>query len=281
MTASNEERPLRFEPEEACPPSVALVVGLQGAVLVVAPTVLNVAIAIRSTGLGDDYLAWSVFAGMVVCGIITAAQALQFGRFGSGHVALTYPAAMFIAIMVMAIEAAGPATFASLMIVCSLVQVALAWWLPTLRRIITPTVSGTVTMLVAVSVLPIAFNSVQDLPAGAPLVAGPAIAGVTLLVSVIVMLRATGRWRLVAPFISILAGAVCRRPFRRTQRGAHHRRRLASAFPPCLPWISPSFRARSSGPCCPPSPYSRWCSESRPSAMAWLFSRAPAAGRGP
>ena len=213
MTASNEERPLRFEPEEACPPSVALVVGLQGAVLVVAPTVLNVAIAIRSTGLGDDYLAWSVFAGMVVCGIITAAQALQFGRFGSGHVALTYPAAMFIAIMVVAIEAAGPATFASLMIVCSLVQVALAWWLPTLRRIITPTVSGTVTMLVAVSVLPIAFNSVQDLPAGAPVVAGPTIAGVTLLVSVIVMLRATGRWRLVAPFISILAGAAAAAPF--------------------------------------------------------------------
>ena len=206
MTARNEERPLRFEPEEACPPSVVLVVGLQGALLVVAPTVLNVAIAIRSTGLGDDYLAWSVFAAMVVCGVITAAQALQVGRFGSGHVALSYPAAMFIAIMVMAINAAGPGTFASLMIVCSLVQVALAWWLPTLRRIITPTVSGTVTMLVAVSVLPIAFNSVQDLPAGAPLAAGPTIAGVTLLVSVIVMLRATGRWRLVAPFISILAG---------------------------------------------------------------------------
>ncbi len=174
--------------------------------LIVAPTVLNVAIAIRSSGLDDTYLAWSVFAAMLICGAITAGQAMRLWRFGAGHIALSWPAAMFIAVTVAAISAAGPATFASLLVVCSLVQVALAWWLPVLRRIITPTVSGTVTMLVAVSVLPIAFDTVQDLPPNAPAVAGPAIAGVTLLVSVIVMLRASGRWRLVAPFISILAG---------------------------------------------------------------------------
>ena len=206
MAANSTEQPIQFEPEETCPLSTALLVGFQGAVLIVAPTVLNVAIAIRSSGLDDIYLAWSVFAGMLICGAITAGQALQVGRFGAGHIALSWPAAMFIAIMVGTISAAGPATFASLMVVCSLIQVALAWWLPLLRRIITPTVSGTVTMLVAVSVLPIAFDTVRDLPPNAPTFAGPAIAGATLLVSVIVMLRASGRWRLVAPFISILAG---------------------------------------------------------------------------
>ena len=96
--------------------------------------------------------------------------------------------------------------FATVMVVCSLVQIALAWWLPTLRRIITPVVSGTVTMLVAVSVLPIAFDSVQDLPADALPISGPAIAGVTLLASVIATLRASVRWRLVTPLIGILAG---------------------------------------------------------------------------
>ena len=206
MANNSAEQAIRFEPEEVCPLSTALLVGFQGAVLIVAPTVLNVAIAIRSSGLDDSYLTWSVFAGMLICGVITAGQALQLGRFGAGHVALTWPAAMFIAIMVGTISAAGPATFAGLMVVCSLIQVALAWWLPLLRRIITPTVSGTVTMLVAVSVLPIAFDTVQDLPPNSPALAGPAIAGVTLLVSVIMMLRASGRWRLVAPFISILAG---------------------------------------------------------------------------
>ena len=134
-------------------------------------------------------------------------------RFGAGHVVLAWPAAMFIAIMVSTVTAAGLATFASLMIVCSLMQVALAWWLPTLRRIVTPTVAGTVTMLIAVSVLPIAFDTVGDLPDDAPRAAGPTIAGVTLLVSVIVAMKASGRWRLVAPFTSILAGCAAAAAF--------------------------------------------------------------------
>ena len=206
MTARNSDQPIRFEPEEACPPSIALLVGFQGAALVLAPMVLNVAIAIRSSGLDDGYLTWSVFAAMLICAGVTALQASQMWRFGAGHVVLAWPAAMFIAIMVATISVAGPATFASLLIVCSFIQIALAWWLPTLRRIVTPAVSGTVTMLIAVSVLPIAFDSVRDLPANASVAAGPAIAGTTLLVSVIVALRARGRWRLIAPFISVLAG---------------------------------------------------------------------------
>ena len=197
---------IQFEPEEACPPSIALLVGSQGALLVLAPMVLNVAIAIRSSGLGDTYLTWGVFAAMLICASITALQALQLWRFGSGHVVLSWPAAMFIAIMALTITTAGFETFVSLMIVCSLIQVALAWWLPTLRRIVTPVVSGTVTMLIAISVLPIAFDTIGDLPEGSPVAAGPVIAGVTLLASVVVALKASGRWRLVAPFISILAG---------------------------------------------------------------------------
>ena len=206
MTASNPEQPIRFEPEETCPPSIALLVGFQGAALVLAPTVMHVAIAIRSSGLDDSYLTWGVFAAMLISAVITMLQAFQLPRFGAGHVVLTWPGAMFIAVMVATISRAGPATFASLLVVCSLIQVALAWWLPTLRRIVTPAVSGTVTMLIAVSILPIAFDTVGDLPADAPPTAGPVIAGITLLVSVIVTLRTTGRWRVVAPFISILAG---------------------------------------------------------------------------
>ena len=208
LTAGSADQPVRFEPEEACSPSTTLLVGFQGAALVLAPTVLNVAVAIRSSGLDDTYLTWSVFAALLISAAITALQAFQLWRFGAGHIVLTCPAALFIGIMVATIAAAGPSTFMSLLVVCCVVQVALAWWLPTLRRIFTPVVTGTVTMLIAVSVLPIAFDSVQDLPDGTTPVSGPVIAGTTLLVSVIVTLAAKGRWRLVGPFISILAGCV-------------------------------------------------------------------------
>ena len=206
MTAANAEQPIRFEPEEACSVPVALAVGFQGAALVLAPMVLNVAIAIRAAGLGDDRLNWGVFAAMIICAAVTALQAYQLRRFGAGHVVLAWPAAMFITIMVASVSSGGPAMFASLLVICSLVQIGLAWWLPTLRRIITPVVSGTVTMLIAVSVLPIAFDAVQDLPAGTPSGAGPVIAGATLLVSVVMTLRARGRMRIVAPLTSIVAG---------------------------------------------------------------------------
>ena len=199
-------------------------VGFQGAALVLAPTVLNVAVAVRSSGLDDAYLTWSVFAALLISAAITALQAFQIWRFGAGHIVLTCPAALFIGIMVATISAAGPSTFMSLLVVCCVVQIALAWWLPTLRRIFTPVVTGTVTMLIAVSVLPIAFDSVQDLPDGAPPVSGPAIAGTTLLVSVILTLGAKGRWRLVGPFISILAGCVVAAAF-----GLIDADRLASA----------------------------------------------------
>ena len=208
MTTPNADQPIRIEVDEACPPSTALVVGSQGAALMLAPTVLNVVLAVRSSGLDDTYLTWSVFAALLVSAMITAFQAVQLRRFGAGHVVLTCPAALFIGIMVATISAAGPSTFASLLVVSSVIQVALAWWLPTLRRIFTPVVTGTVTMLIAVSVLPIAFDSIQDLPSGASKLSGPVIAGTTLLVSVVVALGARGRWRLVGPFISILVGCL-------------------------------------------------------------------------
>jgi NCS2 family nucleobase:cation symporter-2/xanthine permease XanP len=208
LTNGNDEQSIRFEPEEACPPSITLLVGFQGAALVLAPTVLNVAIGIRSAGLNDAYLTWSVFAAMLISASVMALQASQLWRLGAGHVILTHPAAMFIAIMVVTISAAGPGTFALLLVVCSFIQMALAWWLPTLRRIVTPAVSGTVTMLIAVSVMPIALDAIGDLPPDSPPAAGPVIAAVTLLASVIVTLRAKGRWRLVAPFLSILAGCI-------------------------------------------------------------------------
>lgn len=76
---------------------------------------------------------------------------------------------LFIGIMVAANTAGGPATLASLLVVTSLAQIALAWWLPVLRRIITPVMMDTVMILFAVTILPIAFDGTR-LPST---VAGP------------------------------------------------------------------------------------------------------------
>lgn len=208
MSSRSTEQPIRFEADEVCPPLIALLVGLQGAALVLAPTVLIVAITVRSSGLDDTYLTWSVFAALLINAAVTALQSFQIWRFGGGHVVISGPTMQFIGITVVTISEAGPSTLASLLVVSCVIQIAFAWWLPTLRRIVTPLVSGTVMILIAVTVLPLAFDNIQTLSGDAPNSAGPTIAGVTLLVSVIMTLRARGRWRLVAPFISIVVGCL-------------------------------------------------------------------------
>jgi len=200
--------PVQYEADQSCPPLVALAVGFQGAALVLAPTVLVVAISIRASGLDDTYLTWGVFAALLINAAVTALQAFQAWRFGGGHIVITGPTAQFIGITVAAISAAGPHTLASLLVVSFLIQVALAWWLPALRRIVTPVVTGTVMILLSLTILPIAFDNIQTLPEGAAAGAAPAIAGVTLLVSVVMTLRARGRSRLIAPFISIVVGCL-------------------------------------------------------------------------
>lgn len=206
MSSRGAELPIQFEPEEATSLWVTLVVGAQGAVLILAPTVLNVAVAIQASNLDDTHLAWGVFTALLITAAITALQAFQIWRFGGGHIVLTSPAALFIAVMAASMSAAGPSMFASLLVICCVIQIGLAFWLPALRRIFTPVVIGTVTMLIAVSVLPIAFNSMQNLPDDAPTVSSPLIVAATVIVSIIMTLRARGRWRLAGPFISIVAG---------------------------------------------------------------------------
>ena len=200
-------RRIRYEPDERCPPLVTLGVAMQGVVLVLANTVLMVTIIVRAAGEDDSYLAWAVFAALIVAGVTTALQAARVGRFGAGHVLMTGAGPHFIAISVVALTQAGLATLASLIVVSSLFQFAMAAWLPFLRRLITPVVSGTALMLIAVTVMPIAVGRIADAPDGAP-PAGPLIvAALTLAVTTAMALRASGVWRLWAPLSGILAGS--------------------------------------------------------------------------
>ena len=73
----------------------------------------------------------------------------------------------FIAVAVLAMMTGGLALLASLIVVSSLVQFALAEWLPLLRRVITPVVSGTALMLIAVTVMSVAIARLGEVPEGA------------------------------------------------------------------------------------------------------------------
>ena len=199
-------RRIRYEPGDACPPLATLGVAAQGVVLVLANTVLMVTIVVGAAGEGDVYLTWAVFAALIIAGVTTALQAAHVARFGAGHILMTGAGPHFIAISVVALTETGLPTLASLIVVASLFQFAMAAWLPFLRRIITPIVSGTALMLIGVTVMPIAVGRIAGAPEGAA-ASGPLIvAGVTLAVAIGMALRASGVWRLWAPLSGIAAG---------------------------------------------------------------------------
>ena len=199
-------RAVRYEPDEKPPQTLSFGLGFQHAALCIAGVVLTPVIVLRAAGEGEPYLSWAVFAALAVSGLTTVLQAVRVGRVGAGYILLMGTSGAFIAVCVTALAEGGPALLATLIVVSSLFQFLLSARLSWLRRIFTPTVAGTVIMLIPVTVMPIIFGMLTDAPEGASPAAAPASAAATLLVIVGLALRAPGIWRLWVPIIGIAAG---------------------------------------------------------------------------
>ncbi|MCY4621675.1 MAG: hypothetical protein OXD34_07570 [bacterium] len=197
---------IRYEPEDACPLPAAAGVAIQGVMLILPTAVVIVAVIAGAAGQHDSYLEWMVFAALLVGGFTTALQAGRIGRLGTGHLVIALVSPSYIAVSLLALSRGGPALLATLLLVAALIQFALAGWLSSLRVLITPVVSGTVLMLIAATILPVAFDRLDEVPSGAPPAAGVVIAAVTLAVTAGLILRGAGAWRLWTSLIGIVTG---------------------------------------------------------------------------
>ena len=206
MATSSVNQAVRYEPDERPPLLLSIGIGLQVAILIIAPVVITVAIVFKIAGQSAEYLAWGAFAALLVSGIATVLQAARVWRIGAGHILIMGTSGAFIAVCAAALLKAGPATMASLIVVSSLFQFALAARLAWLRRIFTPVVCGTVIMLIAATVMPIIFAIMMDVPEGAPDIAAPVTALATIIVTVGLVLRAPPTLRLWSPIIGIAVG---------------------------------------------------------------------------
>ena len=207
-TASLNRRDVRYEPDDRPPLLLTTGLGLQYALLSIAGIIITPTIMITSAGGSDAYLTWAVFAALVVSGIATIVQAIRIGRVGAGYILVMGSTGAFLAVSVSALELGGPGLLASLIVMSSLVQFVLAAKMSLLRRIFTPTVAGTVLILIPVTVAHLVIRKLNDVPEGASAATAPVVAGVTLLVTLVIALRASGIWRLWAPAIGIIAGTL-------------------------------------------------------------------------
>ena len=227
LAAQQENDQIHYEPDEQCPLLVSFIAGFQGVLLVLTPMVTAVTTTALVAGQSEEYLVWSAFAAILICGLITALQAGRLWRIGTGHVLLTSASVSLIVVSVPALVAGGPGLLAAVVVAGALAQFALSLWLPLLRRIITPAVTGTALMLLAATVIHIAAERVTALPNDVTSLSGPVVALITLVALAALGLRMSGAWRLWVPLIAIGAGCVASFPF-----GLYDFRMLAEA-----PWV--------------------------------------------
>ena len=214
MAAGDAQRGpgVRYEPDERPPAAVALACGLQLLLLGLAGMVLIPTMVIQAVGGTDAYLSWAVFWAVAVSGVCAALQAVRLGRVGAGYVLAMGPPAAFIGVSVSALAEGGPALLAALVVASSFVPIAISMRLALFRRLLTPTIVGTVNMLVPATVLPVVFGRLTEAPPGAPAMAAPLTALATVVVISGISLKGGATLRLWAPLVGVVAGSAVAGP---------------------------------------------------------------------
>ena len=219
---------IRYQPDENPPIPLIISLGLQLAGLNIAAVMFVPMVVVRAAGETEAYLSWAVLTAVMICGITTILQALRFGRVGAGHVIVMCAPAAFIPVCIMALSEGGPAMMATLVVISSLVPPALSWQLPLFRRILTPSVSGTIIMLIPVTVLPVVPQLLGSDAEGGALTGSALSFFATALIICAIALKAPAGMRVWAAVIGVVTGSIIAATF-----GLYDVERLAGA-----PWIA-------------------------------------------
>ncbi len=181
--------------------------GAQFSLIASATLLVTPVIVARESGLGVSYLLWMVFASLVVVGLSTLIQVRRIGPVGANALLPMFTAAVSIPFCITAVVDGGPGTLMTLVIFTAIIQLVISRWVVILRRIVTPTVSGIVIMILSVTLASVVFalmdGSAQEEPVAAPLTAL-----ITLVVVAALSLRRSAVIRLWGPVIGIVAGCI-------------------------------------------------------------------------
>ncbi|MDZ4731922.1 MAG: hypothetical protein SH820_18490 [Xanthomonadales bacterium] len=157
-TSNSQGIDLRYSVEESHPILLSTLLAAQTVLLIVAGIVLTPAIVLRGANVPASMEGGVIFFALFISGLITILRARKVWRFGAGFILLMGTSGAFIAVGISALEAGGMSLLMTLIVASSLIQFLLANRLGLLRKIITPLVGGTTIMLLAVTVMPIAFG---------------------------------------------------------------------------------------------------------------------------
>ena len=198
----------RYGVDERPPPLTALGLGTQGALLNVPPMVLYPLIAVQIAGGSSAAADWLVFISLVASGVTMVLQTMRVGIVGSGRHLSSVPSAVAIPFCALALAEGGPKTMAALVLLAGLFGFGVALRLSVLRRIFNPTVTGTISILLVITIISVVLEKVGDVPESGVNAAGLLCGGITLLSTLAFLLRKPGFWRVWGPLFGLALGCV-------------------------------------------------------------------------
>ena len=206
MTTPATRNP-RYEVDENPPVLSSLGHGAQFSLIASATLLVTPVIVAKESGLGDSYLLWMVFASLIVVGLSTLIQVRRIGPVGASALLPMFTAAVSIPFCITAVVDGGPGTLMSLVIVTAVIQLIISRWVVILRRVVTPTVSGIVIMILSVTLASVVFALLDGSSREEP-VAAPLTALITLAVVAALSLRRSAVLRMWGPVVGIVAGCI-------------------------------------------------------------------------
>ena len=206
MAAASSSQNPRYEAHESPPLLASLGLAAQFSLMATATLLVTPVIVAIESGMDDSYVVWMVFASLLVVGVSTLVQVRRVGPIGAGAVLPMFTAAVSIPFCITAVKDGGPATLTSLVLVAAVAQLVISKWLFILRRIVTPTVGGTVIMILSITLASVVFDLLDKASTEEPTKA-TLTALVTLVVVAALTLRGAALLRLWGPVIGIVVGS--------------------------------------------------------------------------
>ena len=204
--AQTGARSHRFSPDDRPAPLAALGLSAQGALLNVPVIVLFPLITVQIAGGSPALADWLVFVALVITGVTMVLQTIRVGKVGSGFHLSTSPSPVAIPFCALALAEGGPKLLAALVLIAGLFGLGVALRLSALRRIFNPTVTGTVSILLAITIISVLLENVGDVPAGRVDGAGLLCGAITLIGTLAFLLRKPGFWRVWGPLFGLALG---------------------------------------------------------------------------
>ena len=219
MAGSNTGNPL-FEPDERPPLRTSLSLALQGALLALPPVIVLPLVMVQAAGGTAALASWVVFMSLLATGAATALQTARLWMVGSGCHVAAVPSGVAIPFCALALMEGGPKALSALVLVSGLVSLAVAMRLSLLRRVFTPTVIGTVNILLAITIITVLMEKMGDLPGGELSAGGVFSAAIALLTTLAFVLRGPGVWRIWGPVVGLALGTAAAVGFADSGSGA-------------------------------------------------------------